>query len=1024
MTTHDTKQLEQLKDLLRPVPHGDRETYHARHNAAQQAIIAHFSGMSEAERRRLAPEIVRLHRAALRQDALEEDGVDGPLDARHSSIAVVATATLAELRQAGWWGMSGAAYEALAARRPGWLMEAIELGLDQVSSCFIIGGVAQAINRLVTDGILRAPRHAHYAIGLAYGYFLGSTPLLDRVRQDLPRIEAAIWRQFEVEGGGEISLAHFDKYISKKSGGTWAEVLIALADEGRLDRQRLLDASLDALNRGFSQFRASWFSRFHERLAPTIDERAARSRRYLDLLASPLGPTVSLATAALKALQKAGKLDAAAIIERIEPALFAKSAATAKGALALLADAAKSAPRLRPEAARLAAVGLEHASSDVQAVALTVIESCAPAMTPEALDAIRQRLDLVSTALRARAAALIGSTPDAAAAPLDDPATDIAELKAAARRLPRDLRRLAGVDAALDALASGLGDVPRAVFTGMDIPRLDPDKAIAPIATFEELVDEALAAIEHPRDLDRVERVLAGALRFAADRPGNAAELLAPLSKPLKRFREYGYDGSDALTPRGALQLVMCAFLDGTPCQVNVHENDPRAVLALRTVAMAHAICARTACVQLSAPTHRGFWIDPRVLVERSKEAAKNGVALLGIADQVLALLRLAPDRRPEGLTAARGIGGEWGAALRYALGGDAKPGKTRALWVAAARARAPFDEDKTVAKLVGRGTRGGDLPPGLAPRVFYRSYGSDWVFAEVAIAADDADTAGCAFGREAHRPWDAAEESPRQAEPEQCLTTVDLSIPTRLALLRGYHTDDGFRAGTWELALWPQHPEPMFALATLSACMIDGNSGNRPGNAPLAEGLKLVLEPDVPLGSMALFMLCRGLNAIDAGAAQATVDALIAAIADGRLDGATLGQAMHAFLMTGLVLGKRWPARLKEVAASSALARQVVRRALERTMHPGEPQRKLRDVHAWIETLHELSIEAGEAIGDPLARDGLARFLKGGKGAKPAQALLDLPLSDGGPVRSAAAVHAIRQRLGRAEGWARRRTS
>jgi hypothetical protein len=29
----------------------------------------------------------------------------------------------------------------------------------------------------------------------------------------------------------------------------------------------------------------------------------------------------------------------------------------------------------------------------------------------------------------------------------------------------------------------------------------------------------------------------------------------------------------------------MCGFLDGTPCDINVHENDPRAVIALRTVA-------------------------------------------------------------------------------------------------------------------------------------------------------------------------------------------------------------------------------------------------------------------------------------------------------------------------------------------------------------------------------------------------------------------------------------------------------
>ena len=346
-----------------------------------------------------------------------------------------------------------------------------------------------------------------------------------------------------------------------------------------------------------------------------------------------------------KGCRRRAKLDAAAVVARIEPALFARSAATAKGALALLTDAAESAPQLRSETARLAAIGLEHAGSDVQAVAL----------------------------------------------------------------------------------------------------------------------------------------------RFAADRPGNATELLAPLARPLKRFREYGYDGSDALTPRGAVQLVMCAFIDGTPCAANVHENDPRAVIALRTVAMAHAICARTPCLQLSAPTHRCFWIDPRVLVERSKEAAKDGMALLGVADQILALLRLAPDRRPEALTAARGIDGEWGAALRYALGGDAGPGKTHALWVAAARARAPFDEDRTVAKLVGRGTRGADLPPRLAPRILYRSYGTSRMFAEVAIAADDADTEACAFGMDAYRWWDVVEDAPRNAAPEHCLPSVDLAtwgVAKRTAVL------------------------------------------------------------------------------------------------------------------------------------------------------------------------------------------------------------------------------------------------
>jgi Family of unknown function (DUF6493) len=1015
MTELEKQRIEQLNALLRPIQHDNPETYHARRNAAFHEIVAHFSKMSEAERRQLAPEIARLHKVAQKQGFFAEDAPDDRFDQWHTSIALAATATLAELQRSGRWWFSAAACEALAARRPSWLIEAMELGLEQASSCFIIGDIAHGIDRLVADGIVPVPQHPNYAIGIAYGYIFpkDKNPLADRVRQDLPRIEPAIWRQFEVEGGGEISLAHFDKYIAQKSGGSWADALTVLAREGRLDRQRLLDASLDALNRGFAQFRAGWFSRLHESLTPTPDERAARTERYLALLASPLGPTVSFALAALKIVQRAAKLDAAAVLARIEPALFAKTAITAKGALGLLEHAAKSAPSLGSKIARVAAIGLEHPDSEVQAAALTLLETCAPAMDGDARDAIAQRIHIVSPALRPRAAALLGlavAMPATDARALAEP-REVAELKSAAKRLPRDLRQLAGLDAAFDAHARGLGDVPRAVFTGMEVPRLDRAKAITAITTFEGLIDEALVAIEHPHDLDRVERVLAGAVRFAADRPSNAAELLAPLARSLKRYRKRGHDGSDARAPLGSLRIVMCALLGDKLSGFWAAEGDPRAIMVLRTAAMAHAICARTTCTQLSAPTHQGFWIDPHVLVARSKDMARRGVPLLGIADQILALLRLAPDHRSEVLKAARDIDGEWGAVLRYALGGNVMNGKTRSLWVAAARARTPFDQDTRLAKLFGGDVRGADLPLRLTPHVSYRSYGSNKTFSRVAVATDENDS------NDTGDAW-ARQRSGRLAEPERCLTTVDLAAPAHLIVLRAYDTDDEFRAGSWAPALWPQHPEPLFAVAALAPCMIDGNSGIRPGNAPLAEGLKLILDPDVPIGPLALFMLCRALNAIDAAAVQATVDALIAAIDDGRLDGDTLGQAMHAFLMTGLVFGKRWPAHLKEVARSSPLGRQVVRRALERAMHPGTPLRKLRDVHAWIETLHELSIEAGEGIEDPLAREGLAQSLKAGKARKPAQALLDLASSEPRLHRSAAAVQAIRQRLARAERW------
>ena len=344
MTELREQRIEWLKPLLRPVQHDCPETYRARRDTACQKIVLHFSRMSEAERRQLAPEIARLHKAALAQGFVAEDAPDDRLDQWHTSIALAATATLAELQRSDRWWFSAAACQALAARRPSWLIEAIELGLEQISSCFIIGDIAHGIDRLVADGIVPTPQHAHYAIGIAFAYAFDpkKRPLVDRVRDDIDRLRDAIWRQFEVEGGGEISLSCFEKFFAGKSGGTWAAALKTLSDEGKLDRQRLLDASLDALNRGFSQFRAGWFSRFHEILSPTPAERAARVDRYLDLLSSPIGPTVSMALAALKIVQRSDRLDAALLIERIAPALFATVAATAKGALGLLERAARS----------------------------------------------------------------------------------------------------------------------------------------------------------------------------------------------------------------------------------------------------------------------------------------------------------------------------------------------------------------------------------------------------------------------------------------------------------------------------------------------------------------------------------------------------------------------------------------------------------------------------------------------------------------------------------------------------------
>jgi len=444
--------------------------------------------------------------------------------------------------------------------------------------------------------------------------------------------------------------------------------------------------------------------------------------------------------------------------------------------------------------------------------------------------------------------------------------------------------------------------------------------------------------------------------------------------------------------------------------------------MVLRTDAMAKAIRARQRFTQLSAPTHRGFWIDPEILVERSRAAAADGPApSLGIADQCLALLRLAPDRRAEALRVARTLGDEWGAALRYALGGDETFGKTASLWVAAARARAPFDLDTRIAVLLGKSMTGADFPPNYHARVVHKKFTNKYrgeiynvVSTSIELLSHENTCSNLAEGS-ASSPSIMLPN--RDLNPDACLTTVSLCDPRRIETLNWYLDEARVRLGTWAPALWPQHPDPVLALATRSACLKDGRFEDRPPNVPVTYGLTLILDPDVPVSPMALFMLCRGLNGIGA-ATQATIDALIALIEDGRLDGDTLGAAMHEFLMSGLVIGKRWPDRLRQVASTSPLALLVIRRALERALHSGQPQIDFQDLHAWIECLHELCTEAGEAVSDPEARNGIQALATAGKSKAAARAVLALDFRPNHRLRRDAAHHALSHRIKRARRW------
>ena len=166
----------------------------------------------------------------------------------------------------------------------------------------------------------------------------------ENLLDDPDLLDDEVWRIFElapakttIHMGLDITkiAAAYDPQLA--AANSWAYVLRDLSREGRLDRQRLLSASLGSLLRNTEARNTVWFCRFHEFLEPTTEERHARQATYLQLLSHPLPAVVELALDALSLVGKDQRLDAPRLIEAIGPVFHLQPKAQPLAAVRLLA---------------------------------------------------------------------------------------------------------------------------------------------------------------------------------------------------------------------------------------------------------------------------------------------------------------------------------------------------------------------------------------------------------------------------------------------------------------------------------------------------------------------------------------------------------------------------------------------------------------------------------------------------------------------------------------------------------------
>jgi hypothetical protein len=519
----------------------------------------------------------------------------------------------------------------LADRRPDWLADFVgrrltaewSFGID----CWLLA------RRLVRLGAIGRPDVPQYAVKMPMSLWhvswhhqteslrLDMTPA-QALLADPELLEDEVWRLFTVpDVGRELERMDRDRVLTSdgvEMTGVWADSLAGLSEQGHLDRGRLLDATLDAFSRDFAPNRVAWYAAFHDRLAPTLDEMAARAGRYLGLLAVGAKPGVSLGQRACGTLLDAGRLAPAEFLAASGPALLFPQKSVATAQLKLLARVASRQPEFRARALATAAQAFGHQREDVQEAAVKLLARHGLPGGPEQAEILAQSAAL-SPVLAPAAAALGLAAPTAVSCPVPEVTAQ---------------------------------------------PDPAPGDRMPPVEDPGELVELLTQLMEDWSDAVAVERALAGAVRLATLPADQRARLAAPLLKRAEQRAGEEWSGPfSGVRPASDLARLVQAW--GTGLVPRVDRSDRphddwgsgsrqtvdrsgtasavAGILTARIWEAVHLIGQGRPVSLLAEPASVRGAVDPDHLLGRLAAWAGAPAAALPRHDLEVALLRLPP---------------------------------------------------------------------------------------------------------------------------------------------------------------------------------------------------------------------------------------------------------------------------------------------------------------------------------------------------------------------------------------------
>lgn len=326
---------------------------------------------------------------------------------------------------------------------PRWLAGLVRRHLTSVSQSFHagFGGPFVRIRLLERLGLIDLEPDDTYVLGMVSG--LGSHKIA-KLKSDPDLIDRALWRVFEVEGGGEVSLTNIDRFADEE----WRKAFLSLTADGTLDRGKVLAECLQALRRDFLAYRAGWYTATFLALEPTLDELERSQGALRQLLPVALPATVALAVKQLRRLQRAERLEVGETLVRLPSAALVKTKGAALDVL-LLARAAGNGHG--PAVAEIARTALGHQHPEVQRAAADLLwrggqHGSVAEAADELAPSVRHDLGLHVAAMRG-----LNERPRQHLAPIPRPVTsaDLAERAAALLEDACDVGELEVVLAAL-----------------------------------------------------------------------------------------------------------------------------------------------------------------------------------------------------------------------------------------------------------------------------------------------------------------------------------------------------------------------------------------------------------------------------------------------------------------------------------------------------------------------------------------------------------------------------------------------